>query len=108
MYAHEQGIVHDFDALQELGIPPQLLCKQCLLFRPKLQYPPAIHPVDIFEHRLWVGLGLVLGVLAPIRRSFQVICFVYVVLRWKEIVHDDKVDFASPRELDSVQAVEPG
>jgi hypothetical protein len=36
MYAHQQRIVHDLDLFQKLCIPPELLCKESLLFRPKL------------------------------------------------------------------------
>ena len=105
MDADEQTVIHHTDAAQELCIASQLLCQQCPLLRAELEHLAPVDPVEVFEHSSRVCSGFFLGVFPPDRAPLEIIRLVNIPMGWEQVVHDDKVDFATMRQLDTVQAV---
>lgn len=106
MDADEETVIHDTDLLEELRVSPELLRQQRTLLGAKLKRLAAMDPVDILQRRSWVLARTIFGILPSNRRALQVVRFVNIAMGWEEVVHDDEVDLAPVRELDTVQAVE--
>lgn len=66
-----------------------------------------MEPIDIFEGGPRIDSGLVFRVLSIDRRAFEIKCLVNVSVRRHEVVHDDKVNLSTMRQLDSVEPIEP-
>ena len=105
MDADEQAVIHHTDAAQELCIASQLLCQQCPLLRAELEQLAPVDPVEVFEHSSRICSGFFLGVFPPNCAPLEIIRLVDIPVGREQIVHNDKVDLATMRQLDTVQTV---
>jgi hypothetical protein len=104
--SNKKTVVHNIDFVQKLGVSPQLLRQKCSLLRSKLQHLASIYPIEIFEHSPWVLDGFILRVFTPHSATLQVVSFVDIPVRREQVVHDNEVNLASPREFYTMKPVE--
>ena len=66
-----------------------------------------MYPVQVLQHRTRVPLRFILRVLPAHRTPFQIIRLVNILMRREKVVHNDEMDLASSRQLNTMQAIEP-
>ena len=106
MDPNEQRVIHHAQLLQQLRIPPELLCEQSAFLRAQLERLAAVDPVEVLQYRTRVLRRTLLRVLTADGRALEIVRLVDVLVRGEEVVHDHEVDFASVGKLDAVEAVE--
>ena len=98
----EQTVIHHVHRLKKVRVATELFRQERTLLWPELERLSTVDPIEVFEHRTGVLFRFLFGVLSPYCTALEVIRLVDVLVWWKEVVHDDKVDLSAPGELDTM------